>query len=566
MITYILDGQIANPENRNDIRYKIDFTNRRRISEFEITVENLIFVREDKERIFNHLRNLGRYQGMPLDIVFSNGQILRYYIDFTDPSTTWTENEINVKIKRYRSNENFFDNADSLSWRLVDFQPSDFTDVKYFIIPEQQPLYVITLGLAFFATLQQTAKAFEDVQKAIEDLARVLPPVPGNLGQVVALSISLATRIAYALFMVTALIQLTLQIVEYILPKLRTFKGISIRTLIRKGVEHLGYTLQSGALDTLAPLTFLGTPERALDGGIFREIFMPNSFAYTDGFPTEMDSIPTLGRAMQSMEELFNLRTTVNEGVVQIERWDFFQQTAQVGVPLAYNEQDSHEMRKGFNQDYWKRKLLVWSKDMRDVFTYDDKKGHICELDTSSVTIPDQNLNLLKGFEKVDNPFALGSRKEKLTFVERLLKNTLAPAVDLLTGGALSSAIDNRVGVLVVSSQYYSVNKLLWMQGDKIHPQHRQFLNAKHILQTWHNTENVADNTQEVIENMPVRMNEETFLLLSSQNLVNLNNGTQAELISLEWSENEAEASATIQIDSEFNVNLTERVINGGGF
>jgi hypothetical protein len=177
MITYILDGQIANPENRNDIRYRIDYTNRRRISEFEITVDNLVFVREDKERIFQHLANLGRYQGMPLDIVFSNGQILRYYLDFTDSSTQWTENEIAVKVKRYRANENFFDNADSLSWRLINWQPSDFTTVKYFIIPEQQPLYIISLSLAFFSLLSQLAKAIEDIQKSIAALVKAtLPP------------------------------------------------------------------------------------------------------------------------------------------------------------------------------------------------------------------------------------------------------------------------------------------------------------------------------------------------------------------------------------------------------
>jgi hypothetical protein len=566
MITYILDGQIANPENRNDIRYRIDYTNRRRISEFEITVDNLVFVREDKERIFQHLTNLGRYQGMPLDIVFSNGQILRYYLDFTDSSTQWTENEIAVKVKRYRANENFFDNADSLSWRLINWQPSDFTTVKYFIIPEQQPLYIISLSLAFFSLLSQLAKAIEDIQKGIADLAATLPPVPGNVGAVVAAAIKLAARIAYAIFIISALIQLLTQIIEMILPKLRTFKDIPYKRLIEKGCQHLGFTLSSNALNTLSRLSFLGTPQRAVDGGIFREIFMPNSFAYTEGFPSEMDSIPTLGAAIKAIEELYNLRTTVNNGVVQIERYDFFNQPAPTPIPLAYNLQDSHEMRRSFSDEYWKRKLLVWTKDMRDVWTFDDKRGHIVEVDTSCVTVPDPYLNLLKGFQKIDNPFALGTRKNGLTLVEKFLKNVLAPAVDLFTGGALTNKINDRVGVLVVSSQYFTVNKLLWKAGDKLHPNHRQELAAKTILQTWHNTETVENRTREVLENIPVRMNEDTFLLLSSQNVVNLSDGTQAELKVLEWSENEAEASATIEVQSVYNVNLKQTIINGGGF
>jgi len=566
MITYILDGQLANPQNRNDIRYRIDYTDRRRISEFEITVENLIFVREDKDRIFQHLANLGRYQGMPLDIVFTNGQTLSYYIDFTDPSTTWTENEINVKVKRYRANENFFDNADSLSWRLVTWQPSDFTEVKYFIIPEQQPLYIISLSLAFFSLLSQLAKTIEDISKANADLAATLPPVPGNIGLVVAAAIKLAARIAYAIFIISALIQLLTQIIEMILPKLRTFKDIPYKKLIEKGCQHLGFSLQSSALNQLSRLSFLGTPQRAVDGGIFREIFMPNSFAYTEGFPSEMDSIPTLGHAIKAIEELYNLRTTVSNGVVKIERRDFYNQPAPTPIPLAYNLQDSHEMQRKFNDEFWKRKLLVWTKDMRDVWTMDDKRGHICEVDTSSVTIPDPYLNLLKGFERIDNPFALGTRKNGLTLVEKFLKNILAPAVDLFTGGGLTNKINDRVGVLVVSSQYYTVNKLLWKAGDKLHPSHRIELNAKNIIQTWHNTETVQNRTREVLENLPIRMNEDVFLLLSSQNVVNLSDGTQAELLSLEWSENEAEASATIELESDFDVNLKQTIINGGGF
>jgi hypothetical protein len=91
-------------------------------------------------------------------------------------------------------------------------------------------------------------------------------------------------------------------------------------------------------------------------------------------------------------------------------------------------------------------------------------------------------------------------------------------------------------------------------------------LNAKNIIQTWHNTETVQNRTREVLENLPIRMNEDVFLLLSSQNVVNLSDGTQAELLSLEWSENEAEASATIELESDFDVNLKQTIINGGGF
>jgi hypothetical protein len=565
MITYILDGQISNPYNREDIRYRIDYSERRRINEFEITIDNLIFVREDKQRIFQHLNTFGRYQGMPLDVVFSNGQVLRYYIDFTDQATRWTENEINVKIKRYRSTDNFFDNADSLSWRLVNFQPSDFSFTDYVIIPEQQPLYFISLSLAYFSLLRELAEAVKGVQEGIADLAATLPPLPANVGAVVAAAIKLAARIAYTIFVITALIQLTTQIIEFILPKVRQLKDIKYKRLIEKGCQHLGYTLQSTALDQLNRLHFLGAPLRSFDGGIFREIFMPLSFAYTDGFPNEMDAIPTLGSAIKRLEDLFNLRTLVIDGVVRIEREDYWNNPVPNPIPLAYNLQESHEMERSFNDDFWKRKLLVWTKDQQDVFTFDDTIGHIVEVDTSVQVSPDPEIQLVKGFERIENPFSLGSRKTEFTFVEKFLKNILAPAVDLFTNGALSSAINNRIGVLTVSSQYYTNNKLLWKAGTKLHPQHRQVLSAKNIYQTWHLSENVPERTKELLENIPIRMSEETFLTLSQQKLVTLTSGKQLELLNLEWSEHEAEASATFELDSDYGVNLQTTIINGGG-
>jgi len=567
MIQYFLNNEPCNPQNAQDIKFRIDYEDRSRVSEYEITIENLIFVNEDKQRIHQWMLTYGRFVGMPFSVQFSNGLIIPYYIDFTDDATTWNETHFHAKIKRYRANANFFDRANGLSWRLVNWNTSDFTDIEYIIIPEQQPLYFITLSLALFSTAQMLAKSVREIAEGISDVTKAIipvgfPPAP-DWGAIAVAAIKLLARIAEAIALTIAMIRLMQQIIEMVMPKVRTFRDIPYLRLLQKGIQHLGYSTDFSDIMELMPLSFLGTPERNLNGGLFREIFMPNTLALSNGFPTEMDSIPTLGQAIERLEELFCLRTTVTNGVVRMER-RVNQSVLTNPIPLAYNNQEAALNQRKFNQEFWKRKILLWSKDSKDVWTYDDKRGHLAELDSSAPVTPDPNLTLIKGFAQVNNPFALASRKETFTRVEKFLKATLAPAVDLFTNGGFSSRINNRIGVMVISSQYFTVNKLLWKQGNKIASNHRQRLSAVNILTQWHGSESVFNRNKEVIENLPIRMTENYFLLLSSQNVVNLSNGEQAEIVSIEWSETEHEASATILVNSEYNVNVTETVIYNG--
>jgi hypothetical protein len=562
MINHFLNGNPCNPQNRTDIRYKIDHSDRTRVSGFEITVDNLIFVNEDKQAIEQWLSTYGNFVGMPYNIQFSNGQTRPYIIDFTQ--SRWNCTEFHAKIIPYRANLNFFNRANALSWRLVNWQPSDFTNVQYIIIQEQQPLYFITLGLALFSTAQMLAKSIREISEGISDLSALLPPLPANIGQVVAAAIKLAARIAEAIALTIAMVRLMQQIIEMIMPKVRTFRDIPYLKLIEKGCQHLGYSVDFTDIEELRPLAFLGSPEKNLNGGWFREIFMPLSLALSNGFPTEMDAIPTLGQSIERLEELFCLRTKVANGVVRIERRNN-QNTLQTPIPLAYNEQELMQQNTQFNNEYYKRKVIHWAKDTKDVWTYDQKTGHLTEVDARPSIIPndDRNLDLLKGGDVLNTPFAFGWRKNELTRVEKFLKTVLAPAVDVFTNGGFTQMIDARIGVMVISSQYFTVNKLLWKQEQKLASNHREKLSARYILENYHNTETVTARNLQIIENMPIRMTENLFLQFSNQNIVTLQNGSTAEIRYIEWSEHDHEASATLLVANEYNINIQETTIYG---
>ena len=71
-IQYILDGQPCNPVNRQEINYVLDFSSRR-FRDLELSVDSLVFVMEDYDRIKVWRNTYGDYVAMPFTITYSNG-------------------------------------------------------------------------------------------------------------------------------------------------------------------------------------------------------------------------------------------------------------------------------------------------------------------------------------------------------------------------------------------------------------------------------------------------------------------------------------------------------------
>ena len=564
MVTqFYLNGNLANPKNREDINFEVDYSDTRRIVDIDLSTDVLVFVGVDRMSIINWLTQFGFGAGMPVEVQFTPTLTQRYYIDFTD-SFSWTDNEISVKIKRRNAINNFFDSADGMIWRLVDFQPSDFKEIEYVIVPDVQPLYVISLLGLTLSLQQELGKAIQEVSEGIADVVKAsvpvgVPPVP-DWGAIVVASIKLAGRIAYALFITISLIQIISEVINLIIPPIRSIKGIDYKTLIERGVQRLGYSLQSTFLDEIKQLVVCPKPLRPINPTVFQELINPNGISFTEGYPSAQDVIPTVGSAITQLCEIYNLKVTAVENVVILEREDYFEQLNPNPVPFAYNLQESKQAEYKLNDDYWVRQLMLWETDQSDINTFDDSKGQIAEKGAQLLVDPNPDIRLLKGLEQVDNRFSLGTRKDELTFAEKVLK-TLAQAVDLFTGGSLSTKIDNRVGLLQISQQYFSNTKLLWMTNNRIASDHKEKLGAINILNEYHR----PFELKAVLENMPIRMTKKDFLLYSEQYFVILNTGQEAEIRRLSWNEQDNLAEVTLWIDTEFNTNIQFNTLEDGG-
>lgn len=546
MIRYYLNGTECNPANKDSVNYVFNFEDRKART-LELSVDTLEFVREDRQAIKSWIDTYGYFVGMPLDIKYSNGTIIKYLLDFQDPAFREKERSYKVKLKRFKGMDNFFDNADGMSFGLVQWNASDFSLVDYVIIPEEQPTYYISLMLATFALSQELAKAIDEIQQSIADIVKASTPVglpvpAPDFGAIIVAAIKLAARVAYAIFIVIALIKLLTEIINIIFPTIRQFKAIRVKTLFEKSANFLGYTLSSTLLNALTPLTILPVPLKQKQPNWFLELVAPNSLAYTNGYPSSRDSVQTLGQLITALENTFNAKIIVQNGVIQFEQELFFRQEPNTGLLSAFNIQEQLQSEHSLNSnEIFKRLVVQFQTDPTDFNTFDDTFQSLFEVSSEVLNSPNTASELIKGFDLVNIPFARGTNKGSLNFLERSAK-TLASAVDLFCGSNLVAKVNSRRNVMQISSQYFSVTKLLWMNGTRLHQEQTNFIGAQAIALNYWYSRFIDVNQKNVYEAMPVAMTENELFSILDNNYITLDDGQIAEIMNVQWSELQAKA------------------------
>lgn len=569
-IRYYLDGTEANPQDARNIRFRLDFRDRR-ISELEMSVENLTFVREDFTLIKNWLDTYGKGVGMPFSVQFTNGQTKEYILDFLDESFRIRDRSVTCKAILRNGQDNFFKRAEGLTFTNTDklqWNESDFTEIDYIVVPEAQFSYLISLAIATYSLTQELIEIPDKIVENTRALIEAFTPVGGvpgpNYGAIITASIRLLATIAYTLGIIIALIKLLQEIINIIFPLVRQLKGITYKRLLEKGCEALGYEFESTLLNSLPGLTILPVPLKAKDPSFFQQLFIPNTLAYTEGYPTAQDfSCSTLLRAIEQVENIFYAETKVVDGVVRIEQESYFIQNANQNILRSFTIQDEIQNENGINsEELFKRKVVLWATDPTDFNTLDDTRKSIAEYDTSAQVLPSQDLELFSGYDEVLIDFARGTRKGSLTFLEKAAQ-ALAQAIDTFTNGNLAAKIKDRKNVLQISNLYFSKTKLLYMNGSKLSENQYDKIGADVIGQTYHAPSFVQNNMKDTFEQMPQELTESELFNIIQNNFVNLDNGKVAKFLTVDWSEHEAQANIDFDVKTK-TINAETTEINAG--
>tara|TARA_R110001606_G_scaffold25830_7_gene83797 strand:+ start:325 stop:2028 length:1704 start_codon:yes stop_codon:yes gene_type:complete len=535
---YLNDIPVS-PRNILEIGLITDYTGNPNL--LQIDSDTVVLPREANKIILDHVASQGVFEGIPYRIETEGGVSIEYYVDLTE-GTVYRDFEVEVKIKKRQGFDNFNENSQALSFELMNTKGVnfDFIDIPYLIIPENQVELGITLSIATYVMTKESIQATKDLVTTTRDLieALTLSPFP-EIGEIVSLGVAVAGQLIYTLSVYNALIKLARQMRELIFPKVRTYKGATIKELIKKGCEYLGYTLDSDLLNTWDKLTLMPVPLIKDKKGIFNFIQNDLNFSYTKGYLTAQDTVSTLGELISAVEIWFNARTKVYNGVVQIERRDYWANiTSNTTVP-ALNLQGERQSEYKLNtEEAWKRSYIHYQVDYADTHTLDFFDPTDAEFSTEPLNVINEDLVSIRGLNDINIPFALGVRKSKLSYIESFAKGFFQ-LIDTVTGffGAqlnTTALITNRLGVTQISQQYYSITKVLLATNGRQSADYVDKIKAGAIYEQYHKINEININGYKIYSDVPMRLKSSEFVSLLDNNFAYIN-GVLCEILSIRY-------------------------------
>ena len=157
-----------------------------------------------------------------------------------------------------------------------------------------------------------------------------------------------------------------------------------------------------------------------------------------------------------------------------------------VVIARLYVKNNPLKTIEGINSDELiSNRLLSYQTDLTDDWTIDNFKGTNYQVHTKLKNKTDQTTDLIKGFEEINVPFALGNRKDKLNGLENTLKGlfkTIDNIINVFGGNSkLSNKLTGKIGLLKVSTNNWNKEKLLYLQNNKLPTNHRDKISMSYI-------------------------------------------------------------------------------------
>jgi hypothetical protein len=551
-----------NPRGFEDFRFYRDFVSTQ--SRLEVQTDRLNLVNEDYARLYDWIYNeQGRFEGVEANVVDDLGNVYPHFIDLS--TLTFTNNDVECDLVARKGMAHFFERANGLTFERMFFEGAipntAILDVEYLIVPDD-----LNLQKAVALTLQisisfQISQAILEVAKLVGDATN---PLTATNAVIKAIAIAVQVTVLAVQFAINSV---TLK--ELYLPKVRRFKAMSDYSLIQLGCQYLGYTLDSQILHALRFICTLPKPQMKPNGSIFQFYFNQLSDYYNTGYPTTADSCPTLWSLIESYLTTYNLRCFVYDGRVKIERTTFFQQNANLVIKPTFSDQQTRERVWEYNdEEVYLRKYFRYQSDFTDLQAVNGIPINVrySERQTIPNTVINADLVNIKGLNEYVVPFDLAAVKTELTGIENAI-STLFGIVDSVVNffggnGNLQANITDRLGVMLISQQFFSQTKRLWMmpQGLKQVPDYQQKLSMNHIIDVFHPDLKVKNNAKRV-EKMTVPFTMQKFKTLEQNNFVTLESGEVAEVANVTYYDRGFKADLVLYFDDTSAFNLDEKKI-----
>lgn len=548
-----------------------------------LSIDRLIWSDRAAEYISNRFRRglnggPGAFQGVPVSWTIQNSsgsyRVFTGYIDFTKdyresqfkgPNRT-LPNLVTVTIVDDFGLNALLDAVNGVTMDLIadEFTDSDWTDIDFVVIKKFDFIEFILLFISIYIVTKALADAIKDLNSLLTRF-----PTTGIIA-VAKWILELVLLLAYIALLATQLIALIPQVLNLIFSKKRTHKGVSLRKLLEKGFEFLGYTLVS-PIEELDNYTILPTLPTA-KSNFFEEIF--NKVRVTEsGLPSINDWGFLFTENLTTCRRLFNARLAVfdNAGTKEVhlrtdgDDWWFRNSGLRLMDNILVDE-------VGYNTDELSlNRYMRFLVDETEEWSREEKKGLSFEVITrSSPGYNDGGIPLEKGLDEIVIPYALGSRKGSLTALEELaltLAQVTQDAINTLGANInLTQGIQGRTKFLKISQPEISIAKLLYIDGRGLPANHRELLSAKTLQEKYHRTKsftNYSDqqpfnNQYQTFEDVEIQFDLEQFLILRQNAYFITPDGESGRIDDFKWNPSKDKGTFNGRVRSVYDKSLTE--------
>ena len=591
-IRHYRDGVLVNPRDFDQAKITMDWAGKKEAA--NITINSIKLVAEEgqqlKDRILSGLTGgVGFFEGDPYRIEvgeLSNPHSFEGFLDFSAGVTFIDKCEVECSIKREQGSDWLNDVAGGFSYRYLQdigvITDADFVSVPYVInyIPDGAQLLI--LGISTFMMTKELVESIKAISDRVSDLTDAAVPVVGvsvgfgggavtayDIGNIILAALKLIAQVAYTVAIVYALVKLTEQIIDQLMPAKRYHKGMPVKLLFTRALEHLGLTLKSTLLDSIdsGSNKWVLIPSKGHRGGE-KPTAADSSWRET-GVPSQQDVTDTFAGVVRTFKDMFNADFQLQNGTFIFERRDYFQKTAGYVIPDTFTDQDKLLDSNGFNTDQLKSSYNInWNFDSQDMNTLDNQDGRVFQAVLSPKITINAKLTTLTGLQEIPIPFSMGVRKDSLTAIEEIVK-ALVSAADALTGQlgnpqSLSGKINSRIGAMHTSSHFSSSPKMVVMGGNSLQMDQRELMSARNLWNNYHYINsfkqiNGKHNQYWLYKEQKIPFCFADFVQLLDNNQVETVSGEAAEIESLEWEvwDNFATISYRVNRIYDDNFNIT---------
>ena len=539
-----IKGQEISPDNRFDIGVSIDFD--ARVDQQKMTTDTLVLSREGNKIVKDHINQGKLLEGIPYEVEFAPQQSIQYFVDLTSEMKVY-DNKVHVTLKNYLGHDQFFDKAETLIWDLVNLSnPITGIDIKYQILPQDANARALMASLGLFTISMSIAQQSREVKERAISVAWATQPLYGvGLSGVVVVAdwksiviniLKLVVALVFTAILIFQAVALGLEIYRLLNPPLNILKASTAIDLLKKGCNHLGFTFKSSILEgDYKDMVILPVPQNRTNVKWYDVFSGDFGTGLNKAFPQASDTVGTLGSLIYAMENMFNAKAKVQNGVVQLERWDYWKVNAnqQLSSSLVVQADRVNAFEYDFSK-LFKRYYIHYLTDYSDYNTLDAFENNLAEYSLDTTKPTDLKLNLIKGLQEKTIPFALAKRKSKLTWLEKQFLG-LYKAIDKLSAGKTGLvAKKNKYGAIQITDAFFSTTKIFMWDKAFGARENQDLLKPTYLWDKFHYINNPEIYQYIVKKGVKIKITSAEFLGILNKNFV-LIDGKLCEITKLDY-------------------------------